>query len=144
MDISALKPTNRVIEIKNPGTGEPLGVRVTIVSMDDDRLKTAKRAIMDRRLYLEQRGKSFKAEEVEENTHNLLWAATIGWEWYNPTGSEGDIGYNPDAMPTFEAEQPEFNQRNFKRVITTLPWFADQINEEIGERKAFFDNSKSN
>lgn len=142
MDISTVKPTNRTIEIKHPGTGMPLGVRVTIVSVDDERLKKAKRDIMDRRLYLEQRGKVFKAEEVEENTQNLLFTATLGWVWYNPTGDEGDDGYDPTAMPSFGDEQPAFNQRNFKRIITTLPWFADQINEEIGERKAFFGDSE--
>lgn len=144
MDISAVKPTNRTIEIKHPGTGQPIGLRVIIVSVEDDRLKAVKRSIMDRRLYLEQRGKTFKAEEVEENTQNLLFTATLGWEWYNPTGEEGDDGFDAEAMPDFEGEQPIFNQRNFRRVATKLSWFADQINEEIGERKAFFGNSEPN
>jgi hypothetical protein len=138
MDLATLKPTTRTIEIKHPVTGHPLGVRVTVVSMDDDRLTKIKREIMDRRLYLEQRGKTFKAEDVEANTHRLLFTATLGWEWYNPTNSEDD-----DGMPTFNGEVPEFNERNFKAVIKTLPWFRDQINEELGETKAFFDNSPS-
>jgi hypothetical protein len=142
MDLSTLKPTNRTVEIKHPSTGHPLGIRVNIVSMDDDRLSKIKREILDRRLHLEQRGKTFKAEEVEANTHRLLFTATLGWEWYNPTGSEGDDGYDPDAMPNLEGEVLDFNERNFKRMLK-FPWFRDQINEELGETKAFFDNSKS-
>jgi hypothetical protein len=143
MDLATLKPTTRHIEIKHPATGEPLGIRVTIVSMDDDRLSGIKREIMDRRLHLESRNKRFKAEEIETNTVRLLFAATLEWEWYNPTGNEGDEGYKADAMPVFNGEQPAFNERNFKAIVKELPWFRDQINEELGETKAFFGNSES-
>lgn len=143
MDLSTLKPTTRTIEIKHPATGHNLGIRVTICSMDDERLTKIKREITDRRLQLEQKGKSFKAEEVEANAHKLMFTAALGWEWYNPTGNEGDEGYDPDATPHVGGETLDFNQKNFLRMVREYPWFKDQINEELGETKAFFDGSKS-
>lgn len=142
MDLSQIKPTERTIEIINPGTGTPIGVRVTIVSKDDEALKELKRAITDRSMHLQQRNKTFKAEEIEENFRKLLFAATKGWEWYNPTGEEGDDGYDPEAAPDFQGEVPVFNQRNFFRIIIALPFFANQINEECDDTKAFFNQSK--
>lgn len=141
-DISAIKSTDRKVEINHPATGAPIGVRVKLVSIDDDRLKKIKRNITDRRLYLEQRGKSFKAEEIEENKNDLTFGAMLDWEWYNPTGKEGDTDYDPDAMPDFHGAVPEFNRKNVIAVITELTWFGDQVNEAIGETKDFFDNSK--
>lgn len=147
MDISGIKPTTRTIEIKHPGTGDPIGIRVKLVSMDDDRLVKVKRAILDERLRLESRNKSFKADDIEANTHKLLFNATLGWEWYDQpevTNEAGDVTKEAVECPTFDGAVPEFNQRNFVRVVKELPWFAEQIQEELNERKDFFDNSKSN
>ena len=144
VDLSKIKASERTVEILHPGTGEKLGVRVPLVSIDDDRMKAVKRSITDRRLHLEQRGKHFKAEEIEENRNNLLFKAMTGWEWYNPTGNEGDEGYDADAMPDFGGEVPEFNRRNVVAVFEAMSWFRDQLDEAIGDEKAFFDNSKPN
>ena len=144
MDISALKPGERTVEIRHPATGLPLGVRVNVCSIDDERLKKLKREIMDERMKLEQRNKSMKAEDIERNAQRLLFTAARGWEWYNPTGGEGDEGYDADAMPFFNDEQPAFSQANFMQIIRQLPWFADQLHEEVGDTKSFFENSKTN
>lgn len=138
MDISNIKPTDRTIEIRNPATHQPLGIRCRVVSIEDDRLKAVKRKISDESLRLQSKGKAFKSDELESNGLTLLFTAVLGWEWYNPTGNEGDAGYDPEAMPSFNGEVPDFNQKNFKQIATTLPWFADQIREEIDETKAFF------
>ncbi len=146
-DIAGIKTTDRTIEIVHPGTGEKLGIRVSLVSIDDERLMKVKRSITDRRLYLEARGKTFKAEEIEENRINLLIAATIGWEWYEqPAILDENKKIIKEAVerPSFNGEVPEFNRRNVLAVINMLSWFGDQINEAIGETNSFFDNSKSN
>ena len=134
MDIADIKPIERTVEITNPGTGAPLGIRVRIMSIEDERLKKIKRNITDERFKLDSKGKSLKTEDVERNSNMLLFTASLGWDWYNPTGNEGDA-------PTFKGEVPEFNQRNFIDLIQALPWFADQLREEIDETKSFFDNS---
>lgn len=140
-NIADIKPVERTVEINNPATGAPLGIRVRIMSIEDDRLKRIKREITDERFKLESKNKSLKSEDVERNGNRLLFAATLGWEWYNPTGKEGIDGFDADAMPEFNGEVPEYNQRNFMAVIKELPWFADQLREEIDETKAFFVNS---
>lgn len=143
-DLANLKPKPRTLEILHPATGANLGVRMTVVSVDDDRLRKVKRDLRNKRLALEQRGKSFTAKEEEENMQDLLIAACIGWEWYNPTGSEGNEGFDAEEMPEFEGEVPQFNPRNFKRVVEALPWFGTQISAFISETKDFFDNSEKN
>lgn len=127
MDIANLKPSERTIEITDPTTGENLGIRINMVSIDDDRLKAIKRKITDERLRLSQRNKSFTAEQVENNANRILWTAVTGWEWYGK-----DVN--------FLGEVPEFSQRNFYAVLETLPWFRDQLNEEIEDRAAFLGN----
>ena len=43
MDLSTLVPSERMIEILSPATKTPLGLRVTIMHIDDPRLKTIDR-----------------------------------------------------------------------------------------------------
>ena len=144
-EITDIKTSDRKIEILHPGTGEKIGVRVGVVHIDDERMSKIKRRITDRRLHLEARGKVFKAEEIEENRTDLLFGAMTGWEWYNPTGDEGDEGYDASAAPSFEgSQQPDFTRKNVTAILTKLPWFGDQINEAVGDTKAFFANSKPN
>ena len=139
-DIAQMIPVDRTIEIKKPRDGSLLGVRIQLGSLDDKEVEKVRKSITERNLYLQARGKTFKAEEIEQNRYNLLWAAVKGWEWYNPTGVEGDESYDPDEMPTFEGEVPTFNQKNFIAIVSKvgMKWFGDQINEELGDDKAFF------
>lgn len=138
MDLSKIKPTSRTIEIRHPATGKNIGLRWQLVSLDDERLAKLRRTITDKRLHLEARGKSFKAEDIEANRMSILTTASIGWEWYNPTGKKGDAGFDPEAQAVFNGEIPEFNLRNVKDVLTELTWIGDQINESLGETESFF------
>lgn len=141
-DIAAIKPIDREVEILHPKTREPLGIAVTMVSLDDDRMTKLRRRIQDERIRLEARGKQFKSEDIENNTSALLFGASTGWRWYNPTGNEGDKDYDASKMPSFNGEVPQFNPRNFDAVITALPWFKSQLMEAASETESFFDNSK--
>jgi hypothetical protein len=138
MELTNLKPAERVIDVVSPSSGLPIGLRVRVMSLEDDRLKRIKRQITDESLKLQARGKGFKADEIERNGRMLMFAGTLGWDWYNPTGEEGDEGYNPDALPTFNGEQPTYNEKNFIALISELTWISDQIQEAIGETKSFF------
>lgn len=143
MDLAKIKPSDRTIEILHPATELPIGLRVTLLSIEDDSMKAIRRQITDNSLKLQAKGKAFKADELERNQHMLMFKATTGWEWYNPTGAEGDSGYDPDAMPDFNGEQPAYNQKNFLDLATELYWFTEQVQEAIGETKAFFGNSNA-
>ena len=131
-DIDDIRSNERVIEILHPRTREPVGIRVTIVSVDDEKLSKLKRSIQDRRMYLEARGKTFKAEEIEENGLNLKVAAMTGWEWYAPEGKK---------QANYKGRVPDFTRKDVTEVLTEKKWFGDQINTAIGETEAFFDKS---
>ena len=143
-DLTAIKSMDRTIEILHPSpSAHAIGVRVTILSIEDERMEKIRRSITNNRLALEARGKHFKAEDIEENNRELLFAAMTDWEWYNPTGDEKADNYDADAMPTFQGGVPDFNKKNVMAVLKSLPWFHGQVNEAVGDAKAFFDNSKS-
>lgn len=127
MDIANIRPNDRTIEIRDPGTAEPIGVRVTIMSRDDERMKKTKRLMADRNIQAERRGKTLKADERERNGVEFLFAAMIGWEWYGE-----DV--------TFNGEKPEFNLKNVAEVFEKLPWFKTQVDEEIADDQRFFAN----
>lgn len=142
-DLADVKPVERTIEIKHPGSGADLGVKVTLCSVDDERLKKIRRQITDKRLKLERSGKSFDADDLERNRLEIRLASMVAWEWYNPTGVKGDDGYDEEAMPSWKDDLPVFNRKNVSEVLSELSWFADQVDEALGETDAFFKNSKS-
>lgn len=125
VDLATIKPTDRTVDIRHPVTGEDIGVSVTLMPVSDDRLKRLRRQIQDKQSVLERKGKSFKAEEREKNANDFLFAAMTGWNWHGD-----DV--------TFRGERPEFNQRNVNAVFEELPWFREQIDEELGDTKSFF------
>jgi hypothetical protein len=126
MDLSQIKTTDRTIEALHPSTGEKVGIRITLISIDDERMTKVKRQITDERMRLEARGKHFKAEDLESNKVNILAAAMTGWNWYNPTGTEGDKDYDPDGQTTWNGEVPEFNRRDLERSEGGLVAGPDQ------------------
>lgn len=138
-ELTHMQAPERVIEIVKPGTNDKIGLRITLIHIDDERFEKLKRNITDRRLYLEARGKTFKASDIEENRINILFTGMIGWEWYNPTGAEGDKDYSPSAAPTFEGDaSPTFNLPTVTKVLNRIKWIADQVNDGVGDTKAFF------
>lgn len=144
VDLATMKPTERSIEIIDPSTELPVGIRVDLVSIDDERLTKIKRGITDAQNKLAQRGKYFKSDELEANTHRLIFEAMLDWHWYNPTGKEGDEKFDPEAMPTYNGKVPDFTQRNVYEILENLTWFKKQIIEEIEDEKAFFTKSGRN
>ena len=113
MDICEIKPVEREIEIVHPKSGEPLGIKVTVLSLNDPKMASLKRRIINQRLDLERRGKTFKADDIEENNVSLLIAAMVDWKW------EGES--------SFMGEKPEFNEKNIKAVF-----------EAVGDEESFF------
>ncbi len=131
MDLSTLVPSERTIEILSPGTKQPIGVRVFLLSINDDKLKKLKRSFQDERYRMEAKGKNFKAENFENNANELSFAAMTGWEFYSPTD-------NKDDQAKFNGSVPEFTKKNVFDVFDKLPWFRDQIGQEMGDDEAFF------
>lgn len=125
MDISTLIPVERIIEIKHPVKDENLGIRVNIISLNDEKMKQIRRKFINKRIELEKKGKSFRADDIESNEIDLLVACITGWDWYGE-----DI--------TFNGSKPDFNEANVRNVLNTFGWFKDQVSEAVGDEKAFF------
>lgn len=125
MDISTLIPSERIIEIKHPVKDENLGIRVNIISLNDEKMKQIRRKFINKRIELEKKGKSFRADDIESNEIDLLVACITGWDWYGE-----DI--------TFNGSKPDFNEANVRNVLNTFGWFKDQVSEAVGDEKAFF------
>lgn len=142
-DIANIVPNGRTIEIVHPGTGEPIGLRWSILSFLDERMKGIQRKIVDERMKLEARGKALKADDLEDNTNALVFNGSTGWEWYNPTGEPGDDGFDADAAPNFRGTVPEFTRRNVFDVMTDLPWIRGQVSDAMSDEQSFFKPSKS-
>lgn len=125
MDISTLIPVERIIEIKHPVKDENLGIRVNIISLNDEKMKQIRRKFINKRIELEKKGKSFRADDIESNEIDLLVACITGWDWYGE-----DV--------TFNGSKPDFNEANVRNVLNTFSWFKDQVSEAVGDEKAFF------
>lgn len=124
-DLSQIKPASeRIVEILHPGTEQPLGIKVGLCSIDDEDMKRVKRRMQDAALVLQRRGKGFSSAQIDTNRNEIAFSAMRNWTW------EGDT--------TFHGEKPAFNQANVYAVFNELPWFRDQIEEEISETKSFF------
>lgn len=128
-DLAKRKTSERIIQIKDPATGVEIGVSVTLMSLDDERMKTLRRQIQDRKNKQEMKGKPLTAEEIEENGYKIAFGAMTAWNWAkDPDGEEN----------TFNGKKPEFTYAVARLVFMELPWFLQQINEAFGDEKGFF------
>jgi len=123
-DISSIVAAPRVVDIKHPATGEPIGLKVTLLPVSDSKVQSAQRRLINDRL---QRHDKPTAEKMEQNKLALLEAAVSDWTW------EGDL--------TFEGGKPEFTPSDLRKVLKKLPWVRDQIDIELGNEAAFFEAS---
>lgn len=128
-ELSTVKSAEIIYNVVHPATDEVIGVIVTLISINDERMKKIKRQIIDRRMKLEARGKHMSAEDVEENGNNLTFSAMTGWSWEKD--ADGDAAL-------FHGKKPEFTRENVMQVFNELPWFKDQLDAKISETKDFF------
>jgi hypothetical protein len=121
MDISSITAAERTVDIKHPATGEPLGLKITVLPESDAKVQTARRKWLDERL---QRGKKVTAAKVEAGQLLLIESAVSGWSW--------------ESELTFHGEKPEFTDANLRKVLKELSWVKTQLDEELGDEAAFF------
>ena len=125
MDLSTIKPSEIELEILHPKTDEPVGVKVILISPDDDRMKSIKTRIQDNNIQKQKRNKALKAIEIQHNENVLLAETIINWDWYGK-----DV--------EFKGQKPEFNKKTVLDVLSTLPWFKQQIDDTLSDTKGFF------
>ena len=124
VDIAKIIASDRTIEIHDPADGDtPLGIQVTLHSPDNPTLMRLQKKIADKIISYRRRNKNYSADEMEADKIELLSAAISGWNWNDNT---------------YKGKSVEFNPATVADVLTNVPWFRKQIDEELGDEKAFF------
>lgn len=126
MKLSEIKPVDYAHALTHPASGVEIGLKITLVSLDDDRMKSVKRNINDRNLAKRQRNKMLTTVDQEKGQLDLILNAAIDWEWYN------GLEY------TDEDQTPEFSRAKLADILTTIPWAINQLDEALGTEANFF------
>lgn len=126
-DLSNVIATERTIDIKHPATGVPVGLSITLLPDSHKQVREVARRAIDERLS----GKAGKptAEKLEQGRTDMLVASVGGWEW------KGAL--------TFRGKKPDLTAANVRAVFTELPWVAEQVDLELGDRAAFFRSTEA-
>lgn len=116
MDISTIKAVEQRIDILHPGNDEKIGLAITLLPMDDPKVKGVINKLANHRLA--RKNKKVTVEESESQSVEICATAVTGWEW------DGDL--------TFHGEKPECTPRNVAKVLQELPWIRRQVDEALG------------
>lgn len=134
MDLSqydTAKDEGAVMQLRHPGTDQPLldgeaPITITLISRDSNQFQSLQRKVTNRRL--QRAGKAGKLkvsiEEIEEDSIDLLVAATKGWQGIEFKGSV--LPYSPE---------------NARVLYEALPWVKEQVDAFINDRSNFLGNS---
>ncbi len=106
------------VAITHPGTGEPLGITVTVAGPDSDRQRKARAVITNDRI--EKRIRKATADRLDEEALTMTCAAIIGWD--------GVI---------VDGKAVEFNPCNASILLKRFPFIRDQIDAAVGDRSVF-------
>lgn len=127
IDTVAACNTGAEFQLKHPTTDDKLGVFITVVGKDSDifrefQRKTFNRYMRDEAL-AKKKGKDVKirsAEDLEDDSLDLLVACTLGWRNMVDAGQE--VSFSPDEA---------------RRIYKKYPWIRDQVNEAVGDLELF-------
>lgn len=128
-DFNTVETTDHSIEIVHPGTGEPIGLRVTLRPNTAPEVKAIEKKWMDSGLKNASKRVPLTAETVERRALDMLVALVGGWQWVED--AEGKPG-------SVNGEQPECTPVNVRKLLTDYPWLKKQIDQEAAVDSAFF------
>jgi len=119
------------MEVIHPGTGKPIGLTLVLRSINDEAVKPITRKIENERLKLERTRKGgFNAEQIRQNSIDIIAACVIGWEWHNDENG---------VMGNINGEQLPFNPVNVRNVLS-LDVLRAQVDAELMDESRFFGN----
>lgn len=124
-DLATLKQSQMdfaAVEITNPATGEPTGIKITLAGPDSDAYRKIAMKVQNEQLQyaMKNRGKT-TAERLAANALETLIGATVSWEGLAEDGKE-----------------LECTPENVRRVYTEFPFIKEQVDEFLGDRRNFF------
>lgn len=129
MDFVDIKRKNHRIELRNPKTGEGLGVFLELCPLTDDRVKAAMRTGLDR---LQGVTSMEERQKIEEENRTATFAASIvSWQW-----AEGMTLKN-------EANPPCTEENKLFVLRSAGGWVEGQVLVAHGTASDFFSDSAS-
>lgn len=124
MDLSTLKPGERVLDIKHPKTGENIDLKIELYSMKSEKVTRFKTKIQQDEFNNAKEGKETSGEEFTERMFKMAFECMKSWTW----GKDLD----------FKGKKPHFNEKNVREVFEALPWLREQVEKALQDEKAFF------
>ena len=125
LDTSKTSESGVWMEIENPSTGEPLGIKFKVLGMDSKAYRDHQRKTQDRNIKKGFRGlKQLKSETIENDKIELICACTVDWE---------NVVYNGEVL--------DCTRENCRWLYKQYTWIFDQIDEFIGDRGNFLGES---
>jgi hypothetical protein len=109
------------VDILDPKTLDPIGLKIVIAGPDSDRQKKARRNILNNRL--RKRTQKVTAEQIEEENLEVLAMSTVSW-----TFAEG---------VTIDGKVPFCNPKNAEDIYRRFPLILDQVSAQAGDRGNF-------
>lgn len=121
MDLSAIKATEKTVDIKHPATGLPTGLQLTIVPMTDQRVQAVQRKTTNARLA--KRNAKLTSEQLEAEARELMDAAVVGVTWGGTASLHG--------------EKPKHSPETVKALLD-IDWIRKQVDEELSDQESFY------
>lgn len=110
------------LRLKNPKTGEPLPMTITLLGADSRVYQDAQRKQNRRRLLEAQQSRrmTLTPDAIEADALELLVAVTQAW-----------------SQCTFAGQAKECNPANARWLYTQFPWIREQVDQAVGDRANF-------
>lgn len=115
-------------EVIHPGTKKGMGLFISMISIHSDAPKKVIKRIEDAKLKLMKKGMNFNADQMRQNSIDIIGACMTGWRW----------GLDADGIQASAGgEQLEFNLKNIRRVLE-VDEIRDQLDSELMDDSNFF------
>jgi hypothetical protein len=123
VELGSLSVSARSFEIKHPGTGANIGLRIVIQPSWSESVRRAVHENSARLMLASREGREQTFEEREASNFAYFAALIVGWDWYDAT---------------LDGEKPQLTADTLRNVLARFPWMQQQIDREAGNDKDFF------
>ena len=129
MDFSKLTYGERVIDIINPVTEEPSGIKLTIVCSEDKKVQKILRKFIDERNRYAAKGKTVPKDVEDDFDIKFIQESITSWSWDKDPKTKEEV--------LWRGEKPALNAKNLKDILENFPTFKRQILEQIKDDQDF-------
>lgn len=135
-----------VVNIVNPATNVPVGIRITALGTDSPEVRSFNRKRQNERLARSAKSRNGRlkltAEELEQDSLDQLVFATRFWE-QQETDEHGQPTEKWVPTINLDGQQLECTPENARKLYSDpdFLWIKEQVDEDMADRSAFLQNS---